>query len=185
VDARVQQTIDEVRQFVDAQEDAWALPAEAARVVHAMVLAVRAQRCLEIGTSYGYSGLWIGAATAQHGGRLITLEMDERKAGIARSHFDQAGLGEVIDVRGGRAEDSIGDLAGEFDFVLNDADKVGARGYVEALIPKLADHAVVVTDNATSHADQLGDYLEWVRGDGTFFSTLIEVGNGLELSIRL
>lgn len=185
MDARIQETIDQVRAFVDEQEDAWALPAEAARVVHAMALAVRAERCLEIGTSYGYSGLWIGAATAQHGGRLITLEMDERKAEIARSHFEQAGLGGVVEIRCGRAEELIGELEGAFDFVLNDAGKVGARGYIEALMPMLADHAVVVTDNATSHADELGDYLEWVRSGGIFFSTLIEVGNGLELSIRL
>ena len=185
MDTRIQQTIDQVRAFIDEREDAWPLPVEAARVVHAIALAVRAQRCLEIGTSYGYSGLWIGAATAQHGGELVTLEKEARKAKIARDFFDRAVLGPVLDSRCGRAEALIGELAGGFDFVFNDADKVGARGYIEALIPKLADHAVVVTDNATSHVDELGDYLEWMRTGGIFFSTLLNVGNGLELSIRL
>src|SRR5262245_41439446 len=87
VDAKVLETIQRLERFMETVNDALALPREAAEFVHALVLARGARRAVEIGTSYGYSGLWIGAALARNEGTLITIDHDSRKSDEARSNF--------------------------------------------------------------------------------------------------
>ena len=115
----------------------------------ALVLATGATRGLEIGTSYGYSGLWIGAAIQTNGGTLITIEKERRKSDIAAGHFVDAGLDEVIHCKTGIALEVIAGLDGPFDFVFSDADKENCIRYMEAIAPKLSPGAMVVTDNTT------------------------------------
>jgi predicted O-methyltransferase YrrM len=178
-------TIEQCRNFIEGKDDALALPAESASFAHALVLSRGAKRCLEIGTSYGYSGLWIGAAAQINGGRLITIDRDQRKSDIAAAYFADAGLGDVVECMTGLAADVIRALEGPFDFVLNDADKENLTTYVEMLRGKLAPHAVILTDNITSHAAEAAPFVEHMRNHPAFFSTLVPIGSGMELSVYL
>ena len=112
----------------------------------ALVHALRAQLVLEIGTFSGYSSLAM-ASVLPPGGRIVTCEIDEQAAAVARRHFDLSPLGERIELRLGPAMDTITTLAGPFDLVFIDADKTGYLGYYEAVLPKLAAHGVIVVDN--------------------------------------
>lgn len=174
----------QVEAFIAQRNDALSLPRESAEFAHAVVLATGAQRCLEIGTSYGYSGLWIGAAARQNGGRLITIDREPHKHQAALAHFAQAGLADCIECRTGIAADLLAEIEGPIDFVLNDADKENCLRYVEMLLPKLADRAVVLTDNTHSHAELLADFVSWVRRHPAFCSCDVPVGSGMELSVR-
>src|SRR5580765_4030920 len=102
-----------------------------------MVLATRARRCLEIGTSYGHSGLWIAAAAAMNHGSLVTIDREERKSKIAAEHFRDAGLDTIATFHTGDAREILRQLDGAFDFVLNDADKENYITYVDLLYPRL------------------------------------------------
>ncbi len=184
MDARVVEVIDGLEQFMEGVDDALPLPRESAAFVHALVLASGAKRGLEIGTSYGYSGLWIASALAENGGGLVTIDSDPRKSGAAAENFERAGLGAHLDIRTGPALEVLPGRTGTFDFVLSDADKINCIRYIELLEGKLADRAVVVTDNTISHADELADFVRWIRGRHGFYSTGVSVGNGLELSIK-
>lgn len=170
--------------FIDGRDDAMALPPVAAEFVYALILATGATRGVEIGTSFGYSGLHIGAALAENGGRLVTIDVLPTKSEAARAYFEQAGLGEVITCETGRAIDVINRLTGPVDFVLNDADKANCRPYVEALLPKLESRAVVLTDNSITHAAEVADFVEWVRKHPDFESFHVPIGNGFEMSVR-
>ena len=130
---RVQRVIKKVQAFIADKDDAWSLPAPAARFVHGLVLARKPRRCLEIGTSYGHSGLWIGSAAAADGGTLLTIAREQRKSDIAAGFFREAGLEKVITCRVGIAAEIIATLEGPIDLVLNDADKENCRRYVEML----------------------------------------------------
>ncbi|UCG32805.1 MAG: class I SAM-dependent methyltransferase [Phycisphaerales bacterium] len=178
-------TIGQCRKFIDGRDDALALPPESASFAHALVLSRGAKRCLEIGTSYGYSGLWIGGAAQVNGGKLVTIDKDQRKSDIAGAYFADAGLGNVVECMTGRATDIVRALEGPFDFVLNDADKENLTTYVEMLRGKLAPHAVILTDNITSHAAEAAPFVEHMRNHPAFFSTLVPVGSGMELSVYL
>ncbi len=182
---QVRRVIAEVQAFIADKDDAWSLPAEAAAFVHATVRACRSTHCLEIGTSYGHSGLWIGSAVGENGGSLVTLDQEPRKSEVAAGFFRRAGLADVITCRTGRATEILAELPGPFDWVLNDADKENCRQYVELLYEKMAIGGVILTDNATSHEIVREQFVPWVRGDGRFVSQLVAVGNGIELSVKI
>jgi predicted O-methyltransferase YrrM len=195
MDLAVQETIAAVEKFIAGHNDANPLPRQAAQFVHALVLATKARHAVEIGTSYGYSGLWIGAALAVNSaaggsargghGRLITIERERRKSDVAATYFGQAGLATMIQVRNGVAAEILATLPEPIDFVLNDADKQFCRQYVELLQPKLSPRAVILTDNVLTHADELAEFLAWLRANKAFVSTPVPVGNGMELTVYL
>jgi caffeoyl-CoA O-methyltransferase len=112
----------------------------------AFVHARAAQLVLEIGTFSGYSSLAMASALPP-GGRIVTCEIDEKNAAVARRHFDSSPLGERIELRIGHAMETIAELEGPFDLVFIDADKTGYLDYYEAVLPKLAEHGVIVVDN--------------------------------------
>ena len=105
---------------------------------------------LEVGTLGGYSTIWLARALPP-GGRLITLEISAPYAAIARANLARAGLHDVVEVRLGRALDSMNQLIAErrgpFDLVFIDADKSAYVDYYEGLLPKLADDGVILVDN--------------------------------------
>jgi predicted O-methyltransferase YrrM len=180
-----------VRQYIDLLEflcedlsDAHELPRIGAQFCHAVVLSTGAKNAVEIGTGYGYSTLWIGAALQETGGGLITIDCDARKSAQARQHARRAGLDAIIDFRQGEAAEILKSLEGPIDFVLNDADKNSCIQYVETLLPKLSDRAVVLTDNIHTHSVELADFLFWARSQPSLFSTEVRVGNGMEMTIK-
>ena len=181
---RVIECIDRLERFMGTVTDANAVPREAGAFMHALVLATEAKRAVEIGTSYGYSGLWIASALAENGGRLITIDHNPRKSEAACRAFESAGLSEYVELQTGSAVDVLEGLKGPIDFVLNDADKDHCTRYVDLLAEKLSDRAMVLTDNTLTHSEQLTGFLTWIRGRSDFFSAHVPVGNGMELSVR-
>ncbi|MCK6482648.1 MAG: class I SAM-dependent methyltransferase [Phycisphaerae bacterium] len=184
LDEPVRTALAEVAAFNRSRDDALAIPEEAGAFMHALILASGATRGLELGTSYGYSGLWIASALHRNGGRLVTIERESRKSEIAGRHFERAGLSECIDRRIGAIADALSGLSGPFDFVFVDADKEASLDYVRRFRPKLAARAVIVTDNIL-HPPHFNwpEYLAVLRNDANLFSTLVPVGNGMELTI--
>src|ERR1044071_3569433 len=102
------------------------------KLLQLLARAQGARRILEIGTLAGYSTIWLARALPP-GGRLVTLEIDPRHAAVAQSNDEQAGLSEVVEIRVGRATDTLHELAveqrGPFDLVFIDADKPGNADY--------------------------------------------------------
>lgn len=183
VNERVMRTLEELERFMAGRDDAMAIPRDAGAFVHALLLATGAKRGVEIGTSFGYSAVWAGAALAVNGGRLITIDRLPEKHERARAFFDEAGLADVVECRTGVAGDIVATLDGRFDYVLNDADKQNCTTYVRALLGRLERRAVVLTDNTVTHPEALAEFCSWVRGRGDFASTHVPVGNGMELSV--
>jgi len=176
--------IEDLESFMETVDDALQLPRESAEFVHAAILATGAKRGLEIGTSYGYSGLWAGAALAENGGTLVTLDNDPRKTEAAAATLRKAGLSGSVELKTGAALDLLATLPGPFDYVLNDADKENCRTYVELIADRLSDRAVVLTDNTVSHADQLADFVTWIRECEDFVSIGLPFENGMEMSVK-
>lgn len=134
-----------------------------------LVKILQARRVLEIGTLGGYSTIWMARALPA-GGSIVTLEIDPKHAEVARQNLLQAGMVERVDLRVGRALDTLADLhaagAGPFDLVFIDADKENNPGYVEWAVKMARPGTVIVVDNVvrdgrvidagTSDADLLG-----------------------------
>jgi predicted O-methyltransferase YrrM len=109
-----------------------------------------AKRILEIGTLGGYSTIWL-ARSLPADGHLLTLELDPTHAEVARTNVERAGLAAKVEVRVGRAVDSLAALAGEgvapFDFVFIDADKQSIPEYFQWSLKLSRAGSVIVVDN--------------------------------------
>ena len=110
--------------------------------------AIGARRILEIGTLGGYSTIWLARGLAP-GGKLITLEANPKCADVARTNIAHAGLGEMVDVRVGKASDTLPGLAAEppFDFIFIDADKEGTPGYFQWAVKLARQGGLIIVDN--------------------------------------
>ncbi len=120
------------------------------KLLHLYVRLLRATRVLEIGTLGGYSTIWMARGLAP-GGRIITLEYEPTHAEVARRNFQRAGVSDIIDVRVGRAIDSLPKLQQEaddpFDLVFVDADKASIPEYFEWSLKLTAPGSVIIVDN--------------------------------------
>ncbi|MDQ2810285.1 MAG: O-methyltransferase [Chloroflexota bacterium] len=120
------------------------------RLLHILALSHGARTILEIGTLGGYSTIWLARALPA-GGRLITLEADERHAAVARANIAHAGLSDVVEVRLGKALDTLPQLAAEglgpFDLVFIDADKPNTTAYFAWALQLTRRGSLIITDN--------------------------------------
>ena len=116
------------------------------RMLKMLVAMLRPERVLEIGCFTGYSALSMAEALPP-GGRLVTCEVSEEHAAIARRHFAASPYGDRIELRFGPALETVEALDGPFGFVFVDADKSNYLNYYEAVLPKLAPDGVIAFDN--------------------------------------
>jgi predicted O-methyltransferase YrrM len=175
-----------VRAFLDRNRSSWRdmnVPEADGRRLHDLVLEHKYTKALEIGTSTGHSAIWIAWALSKTGGRLITIDIDERRHKIALANFKEAGVAEYIDARLGDAHDLVPKLQGPLDFVFSDADKEWYTNYFVAVWPKV-ERGGCFTAHNVSGTRQTGireflDHLKTVR-DG---ETTIDRSSASGLSI--
>jgi predicted O-methyltransferase YrrM len=153
-----------------------------AHLLGILVRAGRRTRLLEIGTSNGYSTLWLAWATRPFGGRVISIDRDPAKQALADANLHRAGLRGVVELRQGDATEVVAALAGPFDFVFFDADRRSAPAQLVALLPRLAPGALVLADNALSHPDEIAGYLAAVAARPEFDQMVVPVGKGLSIA---
>jgi len=124
--------------------------------------AISARRILEIGTLGGYSTIWLARGLAP-GGRLVTLEANPAYAEIARANIARAGIGETVEVRVGRAQDTLPGLTadGPFDLIFIDADKPGTPGYFQWAVRLSRRGSLIIVDNVVRE----GAVLDAASGD--------------------
>jgi len=138
---------------------------------------------LELGTSLGYSGIWLAEAARAAGGRLITMEMHGYKSTFAQEMAEKAGLSAHIDFRIGDAVEMIGTLETGVDFVLVDLWKDLYLPCLEAFYPRLNPGAIIVADNMIRPGDDnVKAYGRAIRAKPGISSVLLPVGSGLEIS---
>jgi len=134
---------------------------------------------VEIGTSGGYSGLWLALACRERGGgqRLTTVDIDARKVAIARETFHEARVSDVVDVVHG---DGRALLAGCAPIALCflDAEKEVYGELYEAAVPRLVPGGVLIADNAISHAGALAPMLDHALGDTRVDALVVPIGKG-------
>ncbi len=160
--------IDEkVRHFFEDKGNTWHdmnVPESDGKVLYDLIIKNNYTRALEIGTSTGHSGIWIAWSLSKTGGKLITIEINERRYKQAVENFRKAGLEKYIDARRADAHELVAELEGPFDFVFSDADKDGYTRYLKLLLPKLEDGGCFTAHNVSnrymSGIREFLDYLE-------------------------
>jgi predicted O-methyltransferase YrrM len=172
-----------------AHRDEFLLPVgpEVGWFLHSLILARRPARILELGTSYGYSTLFLADAARQVGASLITMDVADYKQAEARANIERAGLAAVVDFRLGDAVASIHADPGAFDLVLLDIWKDLYVPCLAAFYPKLADEGIVAADNMIEPEmarEDVRKYRAAVRALPDMQTALLPIGSGIELSVR-
>src|SRR5580765_2386988 len=153
--------------------------------LNAMVRDAQARRVLEIGTSYGYSTIWLAEAVRTTGGVLTTIEIHAKKQAYAREQLTAVGLAACVEFQLGDALEIIAALAAPFDVVLLDLWKDLYRPCFDLFLPKLAPGAYVIADNMLeprTTRPQAEAYQRHVRESRRFDTLLLPIGSGLEMS---
>lgn len=181
----VQAVMDEVDGLRHRVDDHWQIPREEAELLAQLVRLGGCRSICEVGVSYGYSTLHLAAATQPLGGRVHGFELSAKKVAAATDHLSRAGLDGVVTIHPGDARETLAAFEPEspYDFAFIDATKAQSGAYLDALLPKLADRAVLITDNTVSHAEELSDFVRRLRGLDGATSCGVRVGNGFELTV--
>jgi predicted O-methyltransferase YrrM len=150
-----------------------------------LVRATLARRILEIGTSNGYSTLWLASAARAIGGSVTTVEYSDYKVGLASKNFDRSGLASYISLvhdDAGRLLESSADAA--FDFLFLDSERPEYPGWWPNLRRILRPGGLLVVDNATSHPQEMAPFIALVEADTSFTTSLVPVGNGEFMAVK-
>lgn len=150
-----------------------------------LVQATNAQRVLEIGTSNGYSTLWLAQALQRIGGRVTTVELSEFKLEMAARNFERSGLSGFITQHQGEAGCLLERLEDAcFELVFLDSKRSDYVQWWPNIQRVLRKGGLLVVDNATSHADEMADFMALVSADPDFTTCTVPVGNGEFLATR-
>ncbi len=123
------------------------VPIEDGRFLRLLAESTGARQVVEIGTSNGYSGLWLCLALKATGGKLTTFEIDPARAALARQNFGKAGVDDIVTLVEGDAHEKVLDVAGPVDIAFIDADKEGYVDYLTKLLPKVRPGGLIVGHN--------------------------------------
>jgi predicted O-methyltransferase YrrM len=123
------------------------VPVEDGRLLRILTESIGAKHVVELGTSYGYSAIWLCLALRTTGGKLTTHEIDARRAAQARANFKQAGVVDLVTLVEGDAHEEVKKLKEPIDLLFIDADKTGYLDYLTKLLPLVKPGGLIVSHN--------------------------------------
>lgn len=193
MDESLLQLLSELEQFRDANDSSttdWSrrmlnITHDTGEFFSVLVRAMHAQHVLEIGTSNGYSTLWLASAAEAVGGHVYTVDQSEFKIGLAAKNFERSGLAPFItqihDEAGyvfAGAEDA------DFDLIFLDSERTAYPAWWPDIKRVLRPGGLIVADNASTHVEELAPFVSIVKADPEFTTSLVPVGNGEFLAVR-
>ena len=156
----------------------------AGRLLHLLALSRPPGRIIEFGTSHGLSTLYLAAAIRPDELPVVTTEMELSKIDLARANFDEAGLGDRIDLRVGDAFDTLADLSEGVSLLFLDGWKGLYLPLLKALEPNFVSGAIVVADDTLLLPDLCAEYVDYVRSaTDLYVSVGLPIDDGLEVSV--
>jgi predicted O-methyltransferase YrrM len=158
---------------------------DTAQLLALLVRALGARRILELGTSNGYSTLWLADAARSVGGEVLSVDVDSARTAQAEEHLAHTQLQEYVELR---TEDAALTLAsaedGSRDMIFLDAERPAYCGYWPDLIRVLRPGGLLVVDNVLSHANEQGAFRGLVSNESAVTEALVPTGAGALLIVR-
>lgn len=180
------ETAEVLAELEKTQKEFWNIPRKTAVLINTFIKMMGVKNALEIGTSNGYSGIWIAKALKNTGGKLTTIEYYDKRQSVAIENFKKCGVNDIIRPLQGSACDILESLAldEKFDFVFIDANKREYVKYFELIKPHLTEKALIIADNITSHAEKVQTFIDAVDADDEFQYEIVEVPGGILIAYR-
>lgn len=152
---------------------------ETAKLLSILARSGKRTRMLEIGTSSGYSTIWLAWCARATGGSVISIDHSAGKLALAGANLNRAGLRQFVELLEGDATELARAVPGPFDFVFFDSVQVRPHLQLEWLLPKLTDDALVLADNTLSHPEGMAPFLAMIDAQPGFQRVVVPVGKGL------
>jgi predicted O-methyltransferase YrrM len=193
MDPQVRSVLDEIRAYglahdagkSNRRERLRNLEPDTAALLSVMIRATRPRRVLELGTSNGYSTMWLAEALRAVGGRLTSVELDPARSIAASENLARAGLAGTVELR---VQDAAVALStsedASWDMIFLDAERPAYRGYWPDLVRCLRPAGLLAVDNAISHAADIAEFRAVVSADVRVSEALAPTGSGALLVVR-
>jgi predicted O-methyltransferase YrrM len=166
--------------MVKSHETYLSVPVEDGKALRLLAEAIGAKNVVEIGTSTGYSGLWLCLALRRTNGQLTTFEIDRKRASIAQEHFKEAGVEKMVTIIEGDAHEQVAKLKGPIDLVFIDADKSGYVDYLNKVLPLVQQGGLILAHNV----DMVPDYVKAVTTSEDLETIFYMEGGGLSVTLK-
>jgi predicted O-methyltransferase YrrM len=163
----------------------WQIPRKSAEIIKGFALSNKSKTILELGTSAGYSGIWLASVAKKFNGKLYTIELAKPKIKLAKNYFKKAKLDKYIVQLNDSVFNVLNTWNKKIDFVFLDADKTNYLKYIKKFEPFLKKGSIIIADNAVDYGNLMKDYLKYVQTSSKYYSFLLNVDNGLMVSIKL
>jgi len=156
-----------------------------AELLAVLIRAAGARRILELGTSNGYSTIWLADAAESTGGGVVTVDVDPVRTELASENLRVAGVEALVELRVEDAAETISRSEdGEWEFIFLDAERPAYPSYLRDLVRTLAPRGLLAIDNVESHARELVDFTSLIEAEPALTQTVVPVGAGLRLAVR-
>jgi predicted O-methyltransferase YrrM len=159
------------------------VPIEDGRLLRLLAESVNAKHVVEIGTSNGYSGIWLCLALQTTGGKLTTYEIDAQRAALARENFKRAGVDKIVTLVEGDAHEEVTKLKEPIDILFIDADKEGYIDYLNKLLPLVRPGGLIVAHNVDMRG-QLQEYVTAVTTKAELETVFYQQGGGISVTLK-
>jgi len=170
-------------------QEYWNIDRPSANFLNMLIKMKNIKSALEIGTSNGYSSIWIAEALKKTGGRLITLEYWQKRADLALENFKKTGVDDIITTITGDAIEILAKMKDEnklkFDFIFVDANKAEYIEYFKSFDPLLAKGGIIAADNILSHYKKTKNYVDLLLNNPSYQSQILDFDAGIMLSYKI
>jgi predicted O-methyltransferase YrrM len=156
-----------------------------AELLGVLVRARNARHILEIGTSSGYSTIWLADAAEQTDGSVLTVDTDGERTEFARKNLENAGVLDRVTLRTQDAALALSSShSGHWEFIFLDAERPEYPKYLPDLVRTLAPHGVLAIDNVLSHENELVEFTRMIEAEPNFTQTVVAIGAGLRVAVK-
>ena len=169
------------------QRDFWNISRATAEFLYISIIEHGAKNVLEVGTSNGYSGLWLSKALKVTGGHLTTIEYYPKRQNIAIEHFTKCGTIDVVTPLIGSACDVLRELPedAKFDFVFVDANKRESIDYFNLIHPHLVKGGIYTCDNVLSHQEKVQPFIDAINAHPDYENVVLQLPAGLSFARKI
>jgi len=175
-----------LRSLEKTQKIYWNIPKELGLFLNILIKDRNYKKILEIGSSNGYSGIWIAEALSHTNGKLYTIESHKKKRFyLAEENFKKSGLTKYIQQILGHAPEAIPNNPKLFDMAFFDATKYEHIDYFNTIKDRIKKHGLIITDNINSHKKEFCKYTKTLKNDQNWKSIKLNIGQGILISKKI
>ena len=176
-----------LKELEKTQHDFWNISRVTAEFMYNFIIDANIKSVVEIGTSNGYSGIWLGKELKKTGGRLLTIEFYEKRIVLAKDNFEKCGVADIIDIKQGDASTILEYLPEDYkiDFAFVDACKKQYIDFFHLIHPHLKTGGYIACDNVISHAQKVQTFLNDIDKNPDYENVVLPLPAGLSLGKKI